>query len=77
MQQMEWREALDEARALEAVERIDDQVAAHEKTLLAALGRALDEPGTDLAQAAQQVRALMFVAKFREDIGRRLEAYDA
>ena len=77
MQQMEWREALDEARTQQAVERIDDEVAAHEKTLLAALGRVLDEAGTDLAQAAQQVRALMFVAKFREDIGRRLEAYDA
>ncbi|MEK8027886.1 MAG: co-chaperone protein HscB [Pseudomonadota bacterium] len=77
MQQMEWREALDEARGLEAVEHIDGQVAAHEKALLAALGRTLDEPGVDLAQAAQQVRALMFVAKFREDIGRRLEAYDA
>jgi molecular chaperone HscB len=76
MQQMAWREALDEAAGAAAVERLDDEVAADEKRLLADLGVALDQQG-DAAAAAQQVRALMFVARFREDIARRLETLDA
>jgi molecular chaperone HscB len=76
MQQMAWREALDDAADAAAVEQLDDAVAAQEQTLLAELGRTLDELG-DASTAAQQVRALMFVARFREDIARRLEALDA
>ena len=76
MQQMAWREALDEAASLAAVEALDATVAAHQATLVATLGHTLDSDG-DAAAAAQQVRSLMFVAKFRDDIGRRLEALDA
>lgn len=77
MQQMAWREALDEAGdGAAAVAGLDHCVAAHEGALLAELGRLLDEQG-DAAAAAQQVRALMFVARFRADIERRLEALDA
>ena len=76
MQQMAWREALDDAADAAAVEGLDDEVAADEQALLADLGRTLDEQG-DAAAAAQQVRALMFVARFRHDIARRLEALDA
>jgi molecular chaperone HscB len=78
MQQMAWREALDEAHDIAAVEQLDQAVAADEAGLLAELGHTLDrEGGPDNAAAAQQVRALMFVARFRADIGRRLEALDA
>ena len=73
---MAWREALDDAADAAAVERLDDEVAADEQARLADLGRTLDVVG-DSAAAAQQVRALMFVARFREDIARRLEALDA
>lgn len=76
MQQMAWREALDDARGASAVEAIDAQVAAQEATLLAQLARQLDE-AADAPAATQTVRALMFVKRFREDIGRRLEALDA
>ena len=76
MQQMAWREALDDAADAAAVERLDDEVAADENALLAELGRTLDELG-DAPAAAQQVRALMFVARFRSDIARRVEALDA
>jgi len=76
MQQMAWREALDDAADAAAVERLDDEIAEHEQALLAELGRTLDERG-DATAAAQQVRALMFVARFRNDIARRLEALDA
>ena len=75
MQQMEWREALDEARGVDAIERLDDTVAAFEKKLLADVAALLDERH-DAAAAAQQVRALMFVQRFRADINRRLEALD-
>lgn len=76
MQQMAWREALDEAADAQAVQQLDDQVAAEEQALLRTLGHTLDD-AADAAAAAQQVRALMFVARFRDDIHRRLEALDA
>ena len=75
MQQMAWREALDDAANAAAVERLDDEVAADETALLTELGRTLDTLG-DATAAAQQVRALMFVARFRSDIARRVEALD-
>jgi molecular chaperone HscB len=75
MQQMEWREALDDAADLTAVEALEAQVRADEQRRLAALAAALDEAG-DTTAAAAQVRALMFVARFRADIARRLEAYE-
>ena len=76
MQQMAWREALDEAADAQAVQQLDDEVAADEQALLAALGQTLDE-AADAPAAAQQVRALMFVARFRDDLHRRLEALDS
>ena len=76
MQQMAWREALDDAAGLADVEALETSVAAHQAQLVAILGKTLDSDG-DAAAAAQHVRALMFVARFRDDIGRRLEALDA
>ena len=76
MQQMAWREDLDDARDAAAVEHLDEAVTADEADKLAELGRSLDVLA-DTAAAAQQVRALMFVARFRADIHRRLEALDA
>jgi len=75
-EQLAWREALDEADGADAVERLDADVRAQEGAMIDRLGRLLDEAG-DTAAAAQQVRALMFVARFRDDIHRRLEALDA
>ena len=75
MQQMAWREALDEAGDLAAVEALDAQVARDERAGLERLSTLLDEAG-DTAAAAAQVRALMFVGRFREDIARRLDTLD-
>lgn len=75
MQQMEWREALDDAHGPAAIEAIDCDVATHEKQLLQEVGRLLDQEHNAVS-AAQQVRALMFVNRFRADIDRRLEAFD-
>ena len=75
MQQMTWREALDEAADPAAVQALDDEVAAAERSRLADLAVALDTQA-DPQAAAAQVRALMFVRRFRQDIERRLEALE-
>lgn len=73
MQQMEWREALDDARTLDAVEALADDVAAHERRLQQQLATLIDER-QDWTAAAAQVRALMFVVRFAADVDRRLDA---
>ncbi len=76
VQQLEWREALAEATGEAAVQALDDEVARYEKSLFVELGSLLDEQG-NATEAAQRVRALMFVRRFREDVDRRLEAFQA
>lgn len=73
MQQMAWRESLEEASGIADVEALDQRIANEEAQLLDQVRVALDERG-DAAHAAQLVRALMFVARFRSDIDHRLEA---
>ena len=73
MQQMAWREALDDAADLTQVEALADEVDAHREAALAQLQMTLDEQ-RDFAAAARQVRALMFSERFAHDIDRRLEA---
>lgn len=72
-QQMQWREALEEAADVAAIESLDRQVADLQRTVFGELEAALDERG-DAADAARRVRALMFLTRFRDDIDRRLEA---
>ena len=74
-EQMAWREAMDEAEGADAVHAIDDQVAAREAALLVEVEGLLDEKN-DAAAAAEQVRALMFIARFRQDIDKRLEKFE-
>ena len=76
MQQMQWRESLDDAESDADVQAIGDEVARHEQELLTTLGDELDQR-QNTAAAAAQVRALMFVARFRQDIERRLDTLDA
>jgi molecular chaperone HscB len=73
MQQMAWREALDEATLLSDVEALADNVAMHRREALDRLASTCDEQG-DFNAAAEQVRALMFVERFADDVDRRLEA---
>jgi molecular chaperone HscB len=73
IQQMEWREALDDGPSLDAVEALHHEVLVHREQSLARLKTLLDEQ-QDFTAAAQQVRALMFVERFAEDIDQRLEA---
>jgi len=75
MQQMAWREALEEADSVAEVERLDTDVQHQQRLLLAEVAYLLDDQ-EDTAAAAAQVRALMFLAKFRQDIDRRLDTLD-
>jgi len=75
MQQMEWREALEAADTVEEVQALDNAVARDQRQKLTALGQHLDQQ-QDTAAAAAQVRALMFLARFRQDIDRRLDVLD-
>lgn len=73
MHQMQWREALDEAGNVAAVEALNDEVLGYRREALAELERTIDGR-QDWAAAAQQVRALMFVERFAQDLDQRLEA---
>lgn len=78
MQQMEWREALDEARdardvgALEVLERELAGVRGERLAQLSELFLA-----ESYQEAGAQVRQLMFLEKFGEDVGRVFEAIEA
>jgi molecular chaperone HscB len=73
VKQMAWREALDEACLLPAVEALAAEVDAARRNGIERLATLIDtEQRFDAA--AQQVRALMFVERFADDIDRRLEA---
>jgi molecular chaperone HscB len=74
MQQMEWREGLDEARgdAL-ALAELRATMEGERSELLAAIERAIDEQH-DHAQAAALVRQLMFIDRFASEVGRADEA---
>jgi molecular chaperone HscB len=79
MQQMEWREALDDARTAAAVEALLHDVDQAERQRLAAAQRLLDDTADTSAgatAAAAEVRALMFVQRFRADLERRLDQLD-
>ncbi len=73
VQQMAWREALGDADAVDAVVTIAAEVAEHRASALDRLAATIDER-RDFADAARQVRALMFVERFAADVDRRLEA---
>jgi len=72
MEQMEWREALDDAADEAALDALDDSLQAARLQTLAAIERLLDQAG-DAPAAAQQVRALMFIARFGQDVEARRE----
>ncbi|MDM0073991.1 Fe-S protein assembly co-chaperone HscB [Variovorax sp. J2P1-59] len=67
MQQMAWREELDEAGDIDALEKLRAEVEAGRARALSSLDWLIDEKG-DFPAAARQVRALMFIERFAEDI---------
>ncbi len=76
MQQMEWREALDDAINAEDLEQISLQVNAGMALVLQKCEQLLDVQH-DYAGAVQQVRALMFIERFARDVDARLDQMEA
>ena len=75
LQQMEWREALDDAADAPAIERLMAEVQAARKDLLQHCAQCFDDKN-DAAAAVGSVRALMFLDKFSQDIHARLDRFD-
>jgi molecular chaperone HscB len=76
MQQMSWREALDDATNDSELAALDDEVRTTERALIAQLAELLDERHAPVL-AAERVRALMFIVRFRADVDRRLHALES
>jgi len=74
MQQMEWRETLDEAADDSALDQLRTEVDAARARALSSLDWLIDEKG-DYPQAARQVRALMFIERFADDIEAKAEQW--
>lgn len=72
MQQMHWRESLDETEGVAALEALADEVTEARQARVEALRAALDEQN-DAPAAARQVRALMFIERFARDVEDRLD----
>jgi len=71
MEQMEWRESLDEARDESDFEQLSERVLQRRREMLSQIQQLLDLEG-DAPAAAQQVRALMFIERFAADVESRL-----
>jgi len=72
MQQMEWREALDDAVNIRDLELLGLQVNSRKRETLEKCEQLLDAQH-DYPQAVQQVRALMFIERFARDVESRLD----
>jgi molecular chaperone HscB len=72
MQQMEWRESLDDTESVEGLEALADEVSAEQRRVQKELVRLLDEV-QDPLQAVGQVRALMFIARFTQEVNAKLD----
>ena len=73
MQQMQWREALEEAADAETLEALADRVAQSRRETLAACGQAIDS-AHDFPLAVEQVRSLMFIERFAAEVDARIDA---
>jgi molecular chaperone HscB len=72
MQQMEWREALDDAASEQDVETLRASVRAAEQETFARCAHDIDQT-QDFSAAAREVRALMFLARFALSVEQRAE----
>lgn len=72
VQQMEWREALDDAKT---IEDLDEIAAMSEKSMQEQLGKIehLLDVDRNFPAAAQQVRGLMFTERFASEVDARMD----
>lgn len=78
MEQMEWREAVEEARGAgdsAELEQLHNRLRQHGRGLLDVLAQSFDDD-RDLAEAAETVRRLKFIEKLQHDIDDALEALE-
>jgi molecular chaperone HscB len=75
MQQMQWRETLDDASTAEDLEKISLQVRQNVREVLQKIEQLLDQ-SQDYIAAVAQVRALMFMERFVEDVNARQDQLD-
>ena len=76
MQQMAWREALDDASSLDDLQALHDEVLTARRAHLTQCEQHIDVSHA-YDQAAQTVRALMFIERFATDIENRLDSMDS
>lgn len=74
MQQMEWREALEDTQDAAGLETLADEVAAERRRVQQSLGQLLDVQ-QDPQGAVGQVRALMFIERFAAEVDAQLEQH--
>ena len=72
LQQMQWREALDEATELVQLDSLQGEVEAAWRATVARLEQFIDQQ-RDWEAAAREVRTLMFITRFEQSIEQRLE----
>lgn len=72
MQQMQWREQLEDATTEQIVELLRQEVDTQRQLALTSLTTFIDEK-KDYPRAAQQVRALMFMDRFLQDLDAKLD----
>jgi molecular chaperone HscB len=72
MQQMEWRESLDDAHDAKTLEALHEEVDGARRRALSSLDWLIDEKAS-YAEAAAQVRALMFIERFAKDVEAKLD----
>lgn len=72
LQQMQWREALDDAGSPSDMDEIALEVSKNGRELLSKIERLIDK-AQDYPGAAQQVRSLMFIERFASEVDTRLE----
>lgn len=75
MQQMEWREALEEATDARSLEVLRDNINAVQQALVRSCADQLDVQH-DVAAAALSVRSLMFIDKVLHELDIRCEQFD-
>ena len=76
MQQMAWREALEDTLDAAALEDLADEVATEKKRVQQTLAQLLDE-AHDAQAAVGQVRALMFIERFAAEVDAKLDRLSA
>ncbi|MFZ2390103.1 MAG: Fe-S protein assembly co-chaperone HscB [Polaromonas sp.] len=72
VQQMEWREALDEAKTVQDLDEIASQSKSSGRKQLLKIERTLDVD-KDFPAAVQQVRSLMFIERFTSEVDARID----